>query len=165
MSFGDEEIVQDEEIVEDEEVTEEVVRDEEEVVQDDETEEVVEEEKYKPNAIDKLLALKQTLLRDKHVQTLLILNRLEGANLRRIAKETHSSHKRMKSILRNLESTGYIVSYKRYPDTVTYYKLTQKGIVTALPLKANSVINNSLYLLSISFCGKKPLTYFIYLRF
>ena len=112
MSF-DEEIVEDEEIVTD---TEEIVQDEE-----------VKEEKYKENAIDKLLKLKEKLVRDKYVQTLLILNRLEGANLRRIAKETHSSHKRMKSILRNLESTGYIVSYKRYPDTVTYYKLTQKG--------------------------------------
>ncbi len=111
MSFGDEEIVQDEEIVKDEEVTEEVV----------------EEEKYKPNAIDKLLALKQTLLRDKHAQTLLILNRLEGANLTRISKEIHASHKRMRQILRDLESTGYIIAYRKYPDTNTYYKLTVKG--------------------------------------
>ena len=123
MSFGDEEIVQDEEVVGE---TEEVVEDEE-VVRDEETEEVVKEERYKPNAIDELLALKQTLLRDKHAETLLILNRLEGANLTRIAKETRTSHKRMRQILRDLESSGYIIAYKKYPDANTYYKLTAKG--------------------------------------
>jgi len=118
----------DEEIVEDEDETEEVVREEEEIVEDeDETEEIVKEERYKTNAIDKLLALKQTLLRDKHAQTLLILNRLEGANLTRISKEIHTSHKRMRQILRDLESTGYIIAYRKYPDTNTYYKLTVKG--------------------------------------
>ncbi|ACP34318.1 hypothetical protein LS215_0163 [Sulfolobus islandicus L.S.2.15] len=119
MSFDDEEIVEDEE---------EVVEDTEEIVEDEEeTEEIVKEERYKPNAIDKLLALKQTLLRDKHAQTLLILNRLEGANLTRISKEIHASHKRMRQILRDLESTGYIIAYRKYPDTNTYYKLTVKG--------------------------------------
>jgi predicted transcriptional regulator len=127
MSFGDE-IVQDEEIVEDEDETEEVVREKEEKVEvEDETEEVVKEERYKPNAIDKLLALKQILLRDKHAQTLLILNRLEGANLTRISKEIHANHKRMRQILRDLESTGYIIAYRKYPDTNTYYKLSEKG--------------------------------------
>ncbi len=103
-----EEPVKDEEIAED---TEEVV----------DTEEEVREEKYKKNVIDELLELKEKLTKDKYVQTLLILNRVEGANLTKLSKEIHASHERMREILRDLVLMGYVVKYRRYPDPNTYY--------------------------------------------
>jgi len=119
-----EEPVKDEEIVED---TEEVVQNTEEEVREEEIEEEVREERYKKNVIDELLELKEKLTKDKYVQTLLILNRVEGANLTRLSKEIHASHKRMREILRDLVGMGYVVQYRRYPDTNIYYKLSERG--------------------------------------
>ncbi|BBL45984.1 hypothetical protein [Metallosphaera sedula] len=131
------EIVGEEEVVRD--TYDEVVGEEEEVVREESNEEVVEEEVVRPapkGFIEYLHKWKDDIFRlldekDKRLAIFLILYRLEHAELSRIADEVRSSKAYATKYLSELEAGGLVKRYSVYPDTRTYYKLSQEGMTIA----------------------------------